>query len=75
MGSLMQKTMNQSFYMLEEVLSLEVTARVMAQAINNSQKNSITKVVMNCSYFIDQVITNATIANQICLNYNFSDVE
>ena len=39
MGSLMQKTMNQSFYMLEEVLSLEVTARVMAQAINNSQKN------------------------------------
>ena len=29
-GSLMQKAMNQSFHLLEEVLPLEITARVFA---------------------------------------------
>ena len=32
-GSLMQKAMNQSIHLLEEVLPLEITARVFAQSI------------------------------------------
>ena len=45
-GSLMQKAMNQSFHLLEEVLPLEITARVFAQSITASKKQ-------DCHYFID----------------------
>ena len=70
-GSLMQKAMNQSFHLLEEVLPLEITARVFAQSINSAHKAA----GEGCHYFIDQVVTEPAAANQICLKYNFSDVE
>ena len=73
----MQKSMNQSFNLLKEVLPLEFTARVLAQSIYATRNNTGEhgSVRQNCSYFIDQVIWNATIANEICLKYNFSDVK
>ena len=68
-GSLMQKAMNQSFHLLEEVLPLEITARVFAQSITADKEK-------DCHYFIDQLVTlDDTTKNEICLKYNFSDVE
>lgn len=67
-GSLMQKAMNQSFHLLEEVLPLEITARVFAQSITADKEK-------DCHYFIDQVVKDVAATNEICLKYNFSDVE
>ena len=30
---------------------------------------------LNCTYFISQVVWNVTNVNDICVKYNFSDVE
>lgn len=69
MGALVERTLNQTYAILNRTFHLEINARMLSQRINAS----VDKV--NCAYFIEQVESDADTVASICAPYNFSNVE
>ena len=67
LGTLMQKSINNSYSLIEETLPLDLTTRTLACWINRN--------AYNCHTYIDYVTTNKTLQDSICTQYNFTDVD
>lgn len=67
MGELVERTLNQTYAVLNRTFSLEVVVRNMAQNIYSSAGQ------LSCEYYLQQASPSNYTA--ICANYDFSDVE
>ena len=67
LGSLMQKSINNSYSLIENILPLDLATRTLAHWINYNN--------YTCHTYIDYVTEDKTLQDSICSQYNFTIVD